>query len=91
MKHHEEGGERSGVIGGNGGMQGGGEDGVGRIGGCGDGGDGKGDGGGKGGNAGGGIGMHVYASKERWPAGQEVTTRLSLAVSGSPWSSSTVK
>ena len=72
-------------------MQGGGEDGVGRIGGCGDGGDGKGDGGGKGGNAGGGIGMHVYASKERWPAGQEVTTRLSLAVSGSAWSSSTVR
>ena len=91
MKHHEEGGDGSGVIGGRGGTQGGSGDGGGGAGGSGDGADGKGDGGGKGGSAGGGIGMHVYASKERWPAGQDVTTRLSLAVSGSAWSSSTVK
>ena len=91
LKHHEEGGDKCGVVGGSGGVQGGGEDGVGEVGGCGDGGDGKGEGGDKGGNAGGGIGMHMYASKEWWPAGQEVTTRLSLAVSGSACSSSTVK
>ena len=83
-------GEGGGGDGDGGGADGGGGDGEGG-GGDGDGGNGKGDGGGKGGNAGGGIGMHVYASKEWWPAGQEVTTRLSLAVSGSACSSSTVK